>query len=688
MTHRQSPDANHVLIVAPYGRDAESLGSLLRDDGYVVEIHADLSALSAALNDSTGVVIVTDEALLHGTDGLGEALRAQAPWSDVPFVRLRPARNPLRAHGRSALLPVEAVNVIELERPLGTASLLSAVSTAMRARQKQFEVRRHIDELAESRAALAASEEELRLVADALPVLIAFVDRDLVYRFVNQAYEQWFGIPVASILGRRIPDVLGPHEWEVRREAIGRALQGHPARIELRWPRTSGERRDTDIRYLPRFDSAGQVDGVHVFAADVTERKLALEASQLAAQTLEQKVAERTAELQAEMAARQDSEAALRQSQKMEAVGQLTGGIAHDFNNMLMGIVGALDVIRSRIEQGRMDGMEKFMDAASASAFRAAALTQRLLAFSRRQTLDAKPLEINQLVGSLRELLRRTLTEQIALDMVLMEGESTAVADSNQLESAVLNLAINARDAMPQGGTLTISSRAVSVRPRERGLHAGMKAGRYVVLDVSDTGMGMDDAVLEKVFEPFFTTKPIGQGTGLGLSMIYGFMQQSSGYVRVESVVGSGTTVSLFFPSSVAGAAVEPHVSAGPTVPGEGQTVLVVEDDPQVRLLVTDLLEELGYVVLAAEHADEALPILVSERPVDLLVSDVGLPGLNGRQLAEIARQSRPSLPVLFMTGYAHNATSKADFLEPGMDMIGKPFAMAAFSQAVSKMLT
>ncbi|MBO9756766.1 ATP-binding protein [Xanthomonas phaseoli] len=673
-------DGSIVHIVAPFGRDAHSIASIVGERGLICRVHATLGALAGDLHDGSGVVVLTEEAIRGDLHALSNILQGQQAWSDIPFVLLRTPRG---THNRRQVrLPADMTNVIELERPLSSASLLSAISTALHARQKQFVIRDQLAQLAESRAALAQSEAELRRVTDALPVLIAFIDKNLVYRFANRSYEDWIGVPPANVIGRPLVDVVGPAVVEQRRAWIEAALAGQTLTIETSWPHADGRRRDAEIRYMPRFDADGKVDGFHVFATDVTTRALALESIQQQANLLEAKVAERTAELQQQMLARESSEAALRQAQKMEAVGQLTGGIAHDFNNMLTGILSALDLARLRIDQGRTEGLGRFLDVASASALRAAALTQRLLAFSRRQSLQARDLQLNDLVVSLQELLARTLGESVRLEIDLCAELPQAYVDENQLESALINLAINARDAMPDGGQLRIATRQLQVedQPLELGRGIALAPGNYVVVSVADTGTGMPADVLERVFEPFYTTKPIGQGTGLGMSMIYGFMQQSNGQVWVESQPGTGTTVSLYLPAGVAAQTAVPQTQSDAVLAGQGQQVLVVEDDEQLRLLVTELLSELGYQADVVADADAALPILASPRRIDLLVTDVGLPGLNGRQLAEIARQSRRDLPVIFMTGYAETARDRGEFLGEGMSMIAKPFTLGEFS--------
>ena len=398
-------------------------------------------------------------------------------------------------------------------------------------------------------------------------------------------------------------------------------------------------------------------------------------------ETLEQQVEERTAQLR-------HNEEALRQSQKMEAVGQLTGGIAHDFNNMLTGIIGSLELLRRRLARGRTEDLDSLIDLGVTSANRAAGLTHRLLAFSRRQSLDSKAVQMNTLVLSMGELLQRSLNESIRLDMQLDEQLWVAEADPNQLESALLNLVLNARDAMPNGGNLVVQTRNQHLDADFTEAYPNLASGDYVVLSVQDTGCGMPEAVIGRAFDPFFTTKPIGQGTGLGLSMIYGFSKQSRGHVTIDSEVDKGTTVNLYLPRFVGEEIHEPQIAAqhAPNAQ-DGETVLIVEDDPAVRVLVSAVLSELGYAFVEAADANGALPILQSSQRIDLLISDVGLPGMNGRQLAEIGRQIRPDLRVLFITGYAEHAAVRGGFLDPGMQMITKPFTFDLLTAKVREMI-
>ncbi|MGE0750844.1 MAG: PAS domain S-box protein [Variibacter sp.] len=383
------------------------------------------------------------------------------------------------------------------------------------------------------------------------------------------------------------------------------------------------------------------------------------------------------------------TEEALRQAQKMEALGQLTGGIAHDFNNLLQGIAGSLDLIKSRIAKGRTGDIDRFIAAAATSTNRAAALTHRLLAFARRQPLDPRSVAVNPLPTSMEELVRRTIGESIEMKFVLQRDLWSTLCDRNQLENCILNLVINARDAMPGGGTLTIETRNLEVGPTFAFGRSDLAPGEYVCISVADTGIGMTRDVLDRVFDPFFTTKPLGQGTGLGLSMIFGFVRQSAGDIKISSMVGRGTTVTIVLPrySGHTDTDVETSGAAGDEKASTGSIILVVEDEPVVRGLIVDVLTELGYRTLEAHDGPSALAILQSPQTVDLLISDIGLPGLNGRQVADAARSLRPNLRVLFMTGYAEKAALSEGALDAGMEMIVKPFSIDALTERVRAMI-
>jgi nitrogen-specific signal transduction histidine kinase len=399
-------------------------------------------------------------------------------------------------------------------------------------------------------------------------------------------------------------------------------------------------------------------------------------------QLLEERVAEA-------LAKQAQTEETLRQSQKMEAVGQLTGGIAHDFNNLLAGIVGSLDLMRMRIAEGRTGELDRYLDGAMTSANRAASLTHRLLAFSRRQPLAPRPVDANELIASIEELLRRTTGPSIQIELGLEAGLWATLCDPNQLENAILNLVINARDAMPDGGRVRIETANVHLDQTDIVAEHEEKPGPYICISVSDTGVGIDPAVLDKVFDPFFTTKPLGQGTGLGLSMIYGFGKQSEGHARIHSEVGRGTSVKLYLPRHQ-----RAEEEAAPTQAEQiereklgSATVLVVEDEEIVRSLIVEVLEDIGYRVLEAADGPAGLAILQSPEPIALLITDVGLPGMNGRQLADAGRERRPGLKTMFITGYAESAMLSSSKLEPGMIIVTKPFAVNALEEHIRKMM-
>ncbi|WP_375458333.1 response regulator [uncultured Enterovirga sp.] len=453
---------------------------------------------------------------------------------------------------------------------------------------------------------------------------------------------------------------------------------------------------ESDTLFLRSYANliAGAVDRIRVIG-EVRNREAGLRAA------LEERVAERTQEL-TDVNARLHTEAeergrieeTLRQSLKMEAVGQLTGGLAHDFNNLLAAISGTLELMRMRMSQDRTADIGRYIDVAMTSVSRAAALTHRLLAFSLRQTLDPKPTDVNRLVAGMEDLFTRTVGPSIQVETKLAGELWPALCDPNQLENAMLNLVINARDAMPDGGRLMIETRN-SVFPDWRSgastLPAKVPAGEYMGLFVTDTGTGMFPDVIARAFDPFFTTKPTGEGTGLGLSMIYGFVQQSGGHVLLSSEAGQGTAVSVYLPRHLGLADGAREALAATKTPDAeaGTAVLVVEDEVAVRMVIVEVLSHLGYRVLEAENGQSGLRIVETGVRIDLLLTDVGLPGgMNGRQLADAVRVQRPELRVLFLTGYAESAAVRNGRLEPGMEIMTKPFAVDALTAKIEGMLS
>jgi PAS domain S-box-containing protein len=667
--------SERAIILAPLGRDSQIALTMLQEAGYPAMITGDLAQLCGELMAGAGLAIIADEALRNADiNPLLRLLAHQPAWSDFPIVLLThhggPKQNP------SAHLGKMLGNVTFLERPFHPATLISLVSTAVRGRRRQYEARTRLEELLESEQRLQHALKAGRLGSWQL-------DTEFLVLECSDITKAHFG--------RAERDVLSYHDWlsSVHAEDQPRmqsALQhtldsGADFIIEFRnvWP--DGSVHWIDIRARAIRAQNGRVSLLSGVTSDITERKLAEQQLRRLNETLEQQVEERTSQLR-------HNEEVLRQSQKMEAVGQLTGGIAHDFNNMLTGIIGSLELLRRRLARGRTDDLDGLIDLGVTSANRAAALTHRLLAFSRRQSLDPKPVLMNDLVNSMGELLNRSVNESIRLDMCLDPELWTAEADPNQLESALLNLVLNARDAMPDGGMLMIETFNRRLDREFTNAYENLLPGDYVVLSVRDTGCGMPENVISRAFDPFFTTKPIGQGTGLGLSMIYGFSKQSHGHVAIESQVGDGTTVQLFLPRYQGAEQQEAPALPNDTPQArEGETILLVEDDPAVRALVSQVLSELGYAYVEAGDAVGAIPILESSQRIDLMISDVGLPGMNGRQLADIGRQLRADLKVLFITGYAENASARSGFLEEGMQMITKPFAFDQLTAKVREMI-
>ena len=530
------------------------------------------------------------------------------------------------------------------ERALRTAN----VTLGQQVQERTSELRFYRDIVQASAAPICAFDTDYRLTA------------------FNRAHgDEFYRIFAHRVqVGEVFPDLFPPDQAPVMRNFMDRALAGESYTVTEAFGDPGLAKPCWEVTYSPLRDEGGRVVGAFHYARDVSARL-------------------RT---EAELALAQE---ALRQSQKMEAVGQLTGGLAHDFNNLLAGISGSLELMQTRMQQGRLTDVDRYMTAAQGAAKRAAALTHRLLAFSRRQTLDPKPTDVNRLATGMQELIQRTVGPAIQVEVVGATNAWPALVDPPQLENALLNLCINARDAMPDGGRIVVETANKWMDERAARQH-DMPEGQYLSVAVTDTGTGMPPEVVARVFEPFFTTKPIGEGTGLGLSMIYGFAQQSGGQVRIYSEVGQGTTVCIYLPrhyGKVAGDDVAVEALELPRSE-QGETVLVVDDEPTVRMLVTDILEDLGYAAIEAGDSATGLKVLQSDVRIDLLVTDVGLPGgMNRRQMADAARNRRPNLKVLFITGYAENAVLGNGTLPPGMAVLTKPFAMDNMAARIRSMI-
>ncbi|WP_439862908.1 response regulator [Pseudomonas antarctica] len=556
----------------------------------------------------------------------------------------------LRADPATALLPVVHVSAASIEtgdiitgldagadayliHPVDPDVLLATLRTLLRVRDTEY--------------ALRESEARFREIFFNISAPIAVMDAQLKVHECNHAFAQ-------LILDNLNPDALQECFADDQQAVLSEMCLGLSG--GERWKGTlqmnvEGQLRETEWQISPY----NRTDLSLVFVEDVTEHR--------------HRERHQQAELANATTQLARTEAQLLQAQKMDALGKLTGGIAHDFNNLLTGIITSLELIKKRIDAERTDKVVQYADAALTSALSAAALTNRLLAFARQQPLDTRPVDINAHVRSLEDLLVRTIGEHIALKLELTTGTAVAMVDPIQLESAVLNLVINARDALPQGGIIWVTT-----YPAYSNGNLKLENGPYIALSVRDNGVGIEHSVIDKVFDPFFTTKPVGQGTGLGLSTIYGFARQSGGDAQIRSVTRQGTEVTIMLPAA-AGPAIAPvtKVVAAPGV-SSGEHVLIVEDMPSVRSFISEVLIDAGYRCTLAADGDEAIGILQADPSIELLLTDVGLPYMTGRELADVAQTLRSDLPILFMTGYAENAANRQSFLGEGMDLIAKPF--------------
>jgi len=574
----------------------------------------------------------------------------------------------LRAEARTALLPVVHVSTASIAtddmitgleagtdayliHPVDPNGLVATLYALLRVRRAE--------------EALCVSEARSREIFEHISAPLAVVDAKLHAHEANAAFQRLISnaTPRAAIHAAGLDQAATVHALTT---ALARRERWSGAVTLLR----DGKLCETEWRVSPYREP----DLGLLMVEDVTEQRLREREQR-------QELDTATSELAHQIAQRRHTEIQLLQAQKMEALGKLTGGIAHDFNNLLTSIISGLDMIQLAVESNRIERVPRLAEIATGSAHRAAALTQRMLAFARKQSLDAQPFDVNSRVRSLEDMLQRSIGENIELELDLASTPLVAIADANQLENVVLNLVINACDALNGHGTIRIRSEAYTAHNDPE-----LEDGDYVALNVIDNGSGIEPAILEQVFEPFFTTKPIGEGTGLGLSMTYGFARQSGGVARINSTVGRGTTVALLLPRGLLSDELLPPPA--PSAPRtRNERILLVDDTDVVRMMVSEVLSDAGYQVIEAEDASSALAQLRTEVPIDLVVSDVGLPGMNGRDMADVARTLRPGLPILFITGYAENAVTRQEFLAEGMALLSKPFSLNDLLNTVGQLL-
>jgi PAS domain S-box-containing protein len=652
---KPGPSSERAVILAPKGRDASVAAALIREAGYHANICADLAALVHEIESGAGLALIADEAIMTADlRGLVNWLNSQPSWSDFPIVLLThqgggPERNP-----DAARLGQLLGNVTFLERPFHPTTLVSIVGSAVRGRRRQYQSRAILENLTESEDLLQTALSAGRL--GALELHLPGFELE-----ASDTCKVYFGRRAGEAFTYRdLLDSVHPDDRARRHATLEQALNtGGDYSIEYRviWP--DGSQHWMDVRARAVRGADGSLKSLVGVCSDITARKtaeierenlleqLAAERTALAelTATLEQRVEQRTADLLKEVAAREKAQEQLRQAQKMETIGQLTGGVAHDFNNLLMAVMGNLDLLRKRLPDDPR--LHRLVDGALQGAERGASLTQRLLAFARQQDLRAVPVDLSALVQGMGNLLERSLGPRVALRLDLPEGLPPARIDANQLELAILNLAINARDAMPDGGSIEIRVAKHQVQN-----DAVLKSGTYLKLSVIDTGAGMTPDILKRAIEPFFSSKPLGKGTGLGLSMVHGLVVQLGGTLELSSAIGKGTTATMVLPIATSAPEAETPAAA-PQQIKRSAIILFVDDDPLIAMSTTEMLEDLGHRVIGASSALHALDILKSEQPIDLMVTDHVMPGMTGIELAAATRQVRPSLPILLATGYA-----------------------------------
>jgi PAS domain S-box-containing protein len=671
------------LIYAPLGRDAQIAAGLLAEAGIRAEIVPDLVDFVAKLGEDIAFVVITEETLRSADlRPISEWVERQPSWSDLPFVVLTargagPERNP-----QAARLSEILGNVSFVERPFHATTFVSVVRSALRGRRRQYEARQRIIELDEGERRLQTALEAGRLGAWELDL-----DTDILT--TSAACRAIFGRGNADIL--LFDEMVGavhPEDLTRLTLALNETREtGADLAIDYRVIWSDRTVHWIEMRAQRYRDKAGRATKIVGVSADITARLEAEQQQRQLNELLEQRVEERTRALEQahaivldEVSQRERAEEQLRQSQKMEAIGQLTGGVAHDFNNLLMAVLGNLELLRKRFADD--EKATRLVDGAMQGAKRGASLTQRLLAFSRRQDLKVGAVDLGQLVAGIEDMLKRSVGSTVTVITSVPEHLPPVWADANQVELALLNLAVNARDAMSEGGTIRVELKTAEVASSANGL----SPGSYVVLSVADNGSGMDKATLEKATEPFFSTKELGKGTGLGLSMIHGLALQLKGRLKLDSVVGIGTTAELWIPVSdvlPTAAATEDLVPTSRADLKKPIRILFVDDDALIAMSSTDMLLDLGHDVVEVHSGEEALQQLQDDATFDLLITDYSMPGMNGGELATAARQTISNLPILIASGYAD--------LPPGVSLdvarLGKPYSQDQLASAIGKVM-
>ena len=650
-----------------YVRDGE--GNIVGVEGTVRNITEQKRAEQALSDSETryrqlaelspdGMFVHVDGEIVFANDSLARILAVPSPdhfLGKMSFDLLAPEHRARALERRDDLMRGDVLELEQFEYLRSDGSRVSVANSGTLVswdnKPAVLVLVRDITEREEAKSALRESRDQLRLITDNLPVWITYIDTDLCYRFVNKTSIDWHAQPVEEIIGKSISELLGP-DYEKLRSRIDRALAGEQLTFVENVAFPDGVRRTIRATYIPHFGATGRVEGYFTLSEDISEL--------------------------------QRTEEALRQAQKMEAVGQLTGGVAHDFNNLLAVILGNAELLHDQIDNNQL------LATIERAATRGADLTQRLLAFSRQQVLEPRSIDLKELIPGLEDLLRRTLGEPITVVTDIPAEIWPVLADPGQFENALLNLAINARDAMPSGGILEIGCGNVQLRDGDSRVADEVPAGYYVQITVRDTGTGIPDDLLEHVFEPFYSTKGVGEGSGLGLSMVYGFARQSGGDTAIESSPGKGTEVKLFLPRSEVATVPDVHTQDNDLKWGMGEAILVLEDNPDVRAFAVEALEGLSYRVLEATDANTAMLVLEEEAgDVDLLLCDVVLPGgVSGPEFAAKAKDLYPKLKLVFMSGYA--ADLYTDDRIPGFDetLLPKPYRRVDLAKVIHDSLT